>query len=582
MKGSELIVNYLVKEKVPYVFFGPPGHTHMDLLDSMYDKQGTINPIVTRFEVVASFMAEGYYKATSRPGVFSVHYGPGISYALCGVMSAYSNASAVVGLNGDVPTLAWGKQAHHEVNYSNAHTIFNPVTKALWQVTTPEKLAQILPHAFSIAVSGRPGPAILSLPIDILIKDGNLQVPEPVWPNGQPRTLAEPEIIKIAGNILQIAQSPVVLAGAGTLISGATAELVELSELLMSPVATTDSAKGVFPEDHVLSIGIVGGRGTLAGNTIMSEADVILAIGTKFSEFTTSSWEYGRPFRIPPQRLIQVDIHPPEIARNYPVEVGIIGDAKAVLAQIVDYLRKNGSNLKRYDITTHPVVKRIRDLNEKWWSDFDNAVSGDVKPIIVERIVKELRELLPRDGIIVPDSGRNRSIFTNYWLSYGPRTMIQDSGNAAMGYSPAAALGVKLGLPKREVISVSGDGGFLMTGSALATAYEYKIPVKFLVLNDSALQGIYRIQQVFFNNRIIGTTFDKPGSKDRYDIDFEAIGKAFGIPAVKLDDPTRIRATLKEALDSDTPFLIDAIVDRENTNFSVQHGGTWKGWRKTA
>lgn len=566
-RAAEHIVDFISELGVSHLFMGPVGHTNLELLEATKERDD-IDTIMTKNELVAGYMACGYYRVTHKPGVVSTHTTPGLGNALNQFASSFLNSSAIVDLHTDSPAAWRGRNSHHEVHWGGAYDMSEPVTKNMWDVTDVSHLQEAIPQAFNTALSGRPGPTLVNLPMDVLADqdsdpiespDGHIvrDVPEP----------SDDRIEKVI-NYLTAADRPILLAGGGTIISEAADELREFAEAIQLPVATTDSAKGIIPENHDLSVGVIGGSGMGSANETVNEADLVLGIGTRFGEFSTSAWTYGKPFRFPEQDLIQVDINPKEIGRYYSVDVGVVADASKTLDALTDAVQSRPENAT--DIGSPSFVEAARENVSEWEQKLEDYYELDT-PMTMGAVVKELRRQLPDDGIVTADSGKNRGEMVKSWETRQPQTMIMDTGNGAMGYGVCAALGAKAGAPDRPVVSVSGDGGFVMVNMVLATAVEYDLPVKWIIMNDQGFVAIAGLQEAYFGGE--HKTHFRRSDSEPYDIDYVQMADSFGVPAQRAETPEELRTAIDDALSVDSPYLIDARVSRMGPG--VDNGAQW-------
>ena len=549
--GAEIIVDFLVDRGVPYVFVGPPTNQQFAFLDALYDRTDRIRPILVRHEVQAPLMADGWFKATRRPGVFHVGTGPGIANTVLGVMSAYSCGAGIVGISGQVPTGLWGRNAMQEIQsrtWAEAHRILEPIVKRYWQVPAAGRLPDVLDQAFTTAVSGRPGPVLVDVPMDVMEADVDAVEPTrsavPSPPSG------DPDAVRTALELVRGASRAVILAGGGTAAAGASAEIVELAEAVGVPVVTTATGKGVIAADHPLALGAIGVMGAPAAMRAATEAQIILALGTRLTEWTTSSWTPGLPFDRSRTRLIQVDIDPGEIGRSFPAEIGIVGDVRRVLVQM----------LALVDRSTPPDPQRaawVREL-QALGDEREPATSSPPTPgtVRADAFIRTLRRVLPRDAIVLPDAGNHGSLMDRMWPAYEAGTYLVDKGTHAMGYAPCASLGVKLGRPERTVVVVTGDGCFTQVNWVLATAQEHSIDVKFVVIDDGALGGCVGAQEALFAGRVIATRFEVQSTGQPYRQDFVQLAAAYGVPATRINDASQADDAIRGMLAEPGPFLL--------------------------
>jgi acetolactate synthase-1/2/3 large subunit len=559
-RGAEIIVDCLVDRGVPYVFVGPPTNQQFAFLDALYDRTDRIRPIVVRHEAQAPLMADGWFKATRRPGVFNVGTGPAIANSVLGVMSSYSCGAGIIGISGQAPTSLWGRNAMQEVQgktWADGHRILEPIVKRYWQVPNARRLPEVIGQAFTTAVSGRPGPVLVDVPMDVLEAPVD-DVPRPVQA-APSRPGGDPEAVRHALELLGAAPRAVILAGGGAAGADASAELVRVAEKLRLPVVTTTTGKGVIPADHPLAFGAIGVMGSAPAMRAAAEADVVLALGTRLTEWTTSSWLPGLPFERSRTRLIQVDIEPTEIGRSFPVELGIAGDVRHVLAQLLALPTD-----ERGSYGTRPEGRDawLRDLETLRDDDSNRATAPPAAGTVrADAFIRSLRGVLPRDAIVLPDAGNHGSLMDNIWPAYEPQTYIVDKGSHAMGYAPCAALGVKLARPERTVVVVTGDGSFTQVNWVLATAQEHGIAVKFVIIDDGALGGCVGAQEAFFDGRIIGTRFEIHSTGAPYRQDFVQLAAAYGVPAGAIDDPSEVSDAIRRMVQEPGPYLLVVSAD---------------------
>jgi acetolactate synthase-1/2/3 large subunit len=561
MTGAQMIVESLIKQKVPYVFFGPPGPCAF--LDAFYDHQEKIKPILIRHEQVGANMADGWFKGSHQPGVFCVHGGPGLQNTVIGLATSLVHSSAVIAIAGITSTQWWGKGGHQELGVkedADSSSICKPIVKQTWGIVRADRIPEIMHRAFNVATTGKPGPVLLSVPVDMFNQAADVEISDPPHHKPQRLPMGDPSSLERMAEILTAAERPVLIAGGGAIISECGPELQKLAEKLSIPVATSYSGKGAFPEDHILSISAVGAWGTRCANRLISEADTVLALGTRLNQSIANGWSYGDPFAIPPTQLLQIDINPHEIGRNLPVEVGAVGDLKSSLQYILQLLEQKGVKPR----AGSSWAKKAAAYREEWNKELFPRFQSPQKPIQPERAIKELRDLMPKDAIVLADAGNNRGHICNLWTTYAPQTLFMDSGNVAMGYGPSAALGVQLARPDKLVVSISGDGGFTQVNTVLATAVEYSIPVKWVVLNDQALGHIVFLQKEYHGSRVLCTRFEKVADHSTYDLHFPTLAKAYHVPSERVENPSDLRDAIVRMIKTDGPYLLDIVIDPES------------------
>jgi acetolactate synthase-1/2/3 large subunit len=569
LTGGQIVVKCLEAAGVEYIF-GLCGHTVIGMMDPLVDSP--IEFISFRHEQMAAHAADGYFRVTHRPGVVMTHLGPGITNATTGVANAALDSSAMVVISGDIPSQHFGRDAHQEFKMhgdATQYEIYKPFVKRAWRVHRVEALPGILARAFSIAASGRPGPVLVDVPMDFFSRRAEVEIPDMSahMPSGR-RIRGDQREIERAVRLLVQAQRPLLYAGGGVILSEASGSIAPLAEALGAPVAYSLMGKGAISDSHPLAVGMTGFWGTPTANRLCREADVILAIGTRFAEASSSSWIPKYTFAVGPTKVIQIDIDEEEIGKNYPVEVGILGDACAVLEDILAGVRDAKKGYKWRD---DERLQHIADEMTAWRSEIAVHNSSDAVPIRPERILAEVRALLPEDAIVVTDVGWNKNGLAQQFPIYKPMTHFPPSGLATMGFGPAAVIGAKLGAPDKKVITLIGDGAMSSVLGVLATAKERNIAAVWLVMNNSAFGTIYGLQNQAYG-RNIGTRFIRHDTRADYSPDFAGIARACGIEGIRVDKPDQLRPALEKGLNGSEPMLLDVIMDRD---VGVPTDGYW-------
>jgi acetolactate synthase-1/2/3 large subunit len=569
LTGGQIVVRCLEAAGVEYVF-GLCGHTVIGMMDPLIDSP--IEFISFRHEQMAAHAADGYFRVTHRPGVVMTHLGPGITNATTGVANAALDSSAMVVISGDIPSQHFGRDAHQEFKMHGDATqseIYKPFVKRAWRVHRVEALPGILARAFSIATSGRPGPVLVDVPMDFFSRRANVEIPDMSahMPSGR-RIRGDQREIERAVALLVKAERPLIYAGGGVILSEASGSIAPLAEALGAPVAYSLMGKGAIRDDHPLAVGMTGFWGTPTANRLSREADVILAIGTRFAEASSSSWIPKYTFAVGPTKVIQVDIDEKEIGKNYPVEIGILGDGAAVLE---DVLAGVTDAKKGYNWKEDGRLQRIADEMTAWRREVAVHNASDAVPIRPERILAEVRALLPEDGIVVTDVGWNKNGLAQQFPIYKPMTHFPPSGLATMGFGPAAVIGVKLGALDKKVVTLIGDGAMSSVLGVLATAKERNIAAVWLVMNNSAFGTIYGLQNQAYG-RNTGTRFMCHNTQEGYSPDFAAVARGCGIEGIRVNQPEQLRPALEKALSGNEPFLLDVIMDRD---VGVPTDGYW-------
>jgi acetolactate synthase-1/2/3 large subunit len=559
--AAYLLVEYLERLGVEVVF-GLCGHTIIALLDAL--GKSRVRFISTRHEQVAAHAADGYARASGKPGVLLTHLGPGLTNATTGVANAALDSIPMVVIAGDVPSHYQGRHPHQEINLhldADQYEVYRPFCKRIYRVDRPEDLPRIMERAFHLSQAGRPGPVLVDIPMDIfsadLPVDAFRTMPAPV---ARPSMTAE--TVSTIVKALAEAERPVLYAGGGVLSSHASSELAALAEALQIPVAHTLMGKGCLREDHPLLLGMTGFWGTPIANEKCRTADLILAVGTRLAEANSSSWYPDVTFSIPPTRLIHIDIDASEIGRNYPTELGVVADAKLALAALAGAVR--GSSHRNSD----GLRREIAEARAAFAANWEDQWNSDQYPLRPERILSELKKTIPEDGFIVTDVGWNKNGVGQQYPVNVPGTFITPSGLATMGFGPAAVLGVKSAQPDRAVVALIGDGAFSSNMSVVATAIEAGLPVVWLVMDNCAFGTIAGLTSMHYGWSF-GCLFERDGAP--YQIDYAAIARACGARGVMIHSASELGPALKEALAANLPTVIQAPME----NIPTPTPGCW-------
>ena len=552
-RGAQVLVRALEAHGVEYVF-GLPGHGNMNILDAIYDSN-QISFKLVRHEQAAAHIADGYARISGEVAVCCSSVGPGAANMIMGIATAYFTSSPILAISGGIITKQAGRGQLQETSRAETPTdqgymqALQPFTKKVWDIQQPVRTGEIVRKAFAIAQADRPGPVAIEYPWDLqaeYVDEVEIQVPEKYAYGRGVR--ADKTALQKAADCLCQADCPVIVAGNGAMIGEAGPEVVELAELIGAPVATSFVAKGIIPEDHPLSIGMVGWLGhPVAHEMIREHADIVFAIGYRFSDEATSWWTEGRPY-VKENRFIQLDIQQQELAKNYPVEVGLLGDAKASLRELIDLIRDRGGR-PGYEKST----QWISDVTRAFHLDLPDAEKTPMESMV---IADRLRTLLPRDSILSIDTGTHAHYFSAFYPIFGPRRFLNPGGWTPMGWGPAAILGAKLAAPDKVCVSISGDGGFFMVCQEIVTAVEWNVPVIWLVLNDQALRAIRDGQKEAYEGRIIGTEFTQP-------TDFAAMARSMGAIGIRVTHVDELSGAIDQAISYNRPCVIDLQVDQE-------------------
>jgi acetolactate synthase I/II/III large subunit len=570
MRGTDIIAEYLFKEKVPYIL-GYAGHGAIGLLDGLYKKTDRIRHISPRIEQAGGFMADVYYRLTGQPLAVYTSTGPGPMNMMISVANAFYDCSAFFLITGQVPTTQFNTGAlQDDYRYhGDMSSMFAPIVKKSWRIRKVEDLVKALPDAFSMMRTGRPGPVHFDMPYDLYMRTAPVSAPDP---NVNPinwRTTVADETVEKALNLLTGAQRPLILAGGGVRVARAYEELKALAEQLEIPVYTSFMGKSVLPSDHRLNLGVAGVWGEYPATEAARSADVILAIGARFNDLHTGSWIPGYVYNIPPTRLIQVDIDPEEIGRNYPVEIGIVGDAKTFLAQAARIARAKGNRLGYGS----PWLKEIEAWRTDWRNFCEPFERSNEVPIEPRRIMAEMNKISPPDTVMVDDVGNCQVWSEQYWKPRTPGSHLTAGGFAPMGFGVAGVLGARLARPNSPCVTLCGDGNFMMMSHAIATSVEYNLPAVWVLQNNYAIGTIRDLQRVYHDGREIGTSFVNERTGKLWNPDFAKMAEAMGGRGIRIEHPDQFGDAYREAIRSDMPTLIDVVINRDT---SMPVVGTWQ------
>lgn len=570
--GGEIVADALIAERVPYVL-GIPGHGDMGVFDAFKDRTDRIETIQVRHEQSAGHIADAYYRVKGEPLATITSIGPGSANMAMALATAYVDSQALIAVTGAVQTYMDGCGVLQEIERqrdADFSSALRPVVKRGYYPHRVDQVQRVMHRAFNSAITGRPGPVHIELPIDV--QSHAAEIPAMDYGNHRATHTAvrpDPDGIEQIAAILAGAKRPVVLAGGGCVAARAHVELREVAELLGAPVITTMMGKGVFPEDHPLCAQHTGANGTAVGNHIARTADVIVAIGTRFAEQNASSYVHGESFSIPGTTLLHIDVDPREIGKNYPTEVGVVSDARTGLAALRDALEeRKGSFPDRTDYHAELARERARwdaMVRGRW---VDGALS-------LTKSLATLRELMPREGIVIASAGHPQIQAFQEYPAYEPRTWLTPGGYSTMGFTVPAAIGAKLAAPDVPVVGVAGDGDFLMTLQELALAVQLGLNVVYLVMNNAGWTSIRDFQRgLFGEDRAFFTEF-RGRRGDLQTPDFTAIAQGFGATGIKVESFDQLRPALERALASEGPVVVEAMQDRDPANTTGINSGFW-------
>jgi acetolactate synthase-1/2/3 large subunit len=545
MTGAQAVLESLKREGVDVVF-GLPGGVLLPLYDAIYNSD--IRHILVRHEQGAAHMADGYARATGKVGVCIATSGPGATNLVTGIANAYMDSVPMVAITGQVNTFLIGKDAFQEADITG---ITLPITKHNYLLRSAREITRVFREAFCIARSGRPGPVLIDLPRDVTVEEVEFTWPEVHLPGYHPSTKVHEMQIKKAAGALMEAERPVIYVGGGVKYAEACSELFELATKINAPVTTTLMGIGCFPEDHPLSLGMLGMHGTKYANYAIQESDLLLAVGARFDDRVTGKIASFAPHA----KIIHMDVDPAEIGKNVRVDIPVVGDAKNALAGLLKEVRpkpRSAWNEKvEYWKVGHPL-KYMPDMNV-------------IKP---QFVVEKLCELAP-DAIITTEVGQNQMWAAQFFVHKDPRKFISSGGLGTMGYGFPAAIGAKVGVPECEVIDIAGDGSFLMNSQELATAVVNDIPVKVAVLNNGCLGMVRQWQELFFEKRYSATILGRTSP------DFVKLAEAYGAVGLRATKPQEVEPVIRAALATDRPTVMDFIVNpAEKVSPMVPAGAT--------
>jgi acetolactate synthase-1/2/3 large subunit len=565
LTGAQIIAEYLVRQGVRHAA-GIPGHGVWTLTDALLDRP-EIRTVQVMHEQSAVHLADGFYRASGRPMLAFTSIGPGATNTVIGMATAYVDSTAVALFTGSTHTYMRGHGVLQEVERRHAADnprIFEPITKEWWQPSRVGELPFVLHRAWNAMTTGRPGPILLDVPMDVQAATADVVIPRPEEREARGRPRPDPHEVERAAALLSGARRPVIVAGGGAIGTDATTELRALAERLGAPVVTTWNGKGAIDETHPLAGQTIGDTGSTIGNTLSANADVILSVGCRFVDWSASSWRAGVTFAIPPTRLVQLDVDPREIGKNYPVAVPLLGDARAGLSDLLDAL---GPGEPRTD-----YGDEIAELRRAWQAQVEIKSGSDAAPMTMARAVREVQAATKPDAIVVTGAGLPQGMVKQRWITREPRTHLTSGGFSTMGFTLPAAIGAQLARPDAQVLAVCGDGDFLQTMQELQAAVLLDTPVCTVVLDNSGWISIKGGQQHHFGRTTI-TDFMRNGQP--YSPDFAAIGRAFGIHAECAERPDEVRPAVERALASGGPSLVHVKVDRDLAVAGPDKTGWW-------
>ena len=560
-------VKYLENLGVKHVF-GLCGHTIIAVLAAL--EKSSIQYVSVSHEQVGAHAADAYARVTHTPGVLMTHLGPGLCNAVTGVANAALDCIPMVVIAGDVPSHFYGKHPHQEINLhadASQCEIFRPFVKRVWRVERADLFPEIVSRAFQLAVNGQPGPVLVDVPMDIFSQpvDPALFVLQKQHTPALRKPGMDAQTAEEIVDRLVAAKNPLIYVGGGVVLADAAIELGRLVDHLSLPVAHSVMGKGALPDDHPLTLGMSGFWGTGFVNQNCRKADVILGLGTRFKEADCSSWEAEYTFDIPHHTsLIQIDIEPSEIGRNYPVSIGAVADLKQALVVLNATARiKLPAGVKR-----PKLLNRIAAYRNVFRNDNLAMVNSEDFPMMPERILAELRAVLPRDAILTTDVGWNKNGVGQQFPIYTPGSILIPGGLATMGFGAPAALGAKIACPERVVVSLVGDGGFGQNPALLATARHENVAAIWVVMNNNSYGTIAGLEKAHFGTTF-GTMFEKNGVPTAPD--YVALARAYGVEGIRIKSAAEFKPALERSIAANKPVVIDVPM----RNNPVPTSGHW-------
>ncbi len=534
LTGAEIFIECLKEQSVDTIF-GYPGGAVLNLYDALYKAKGRIRHILTSHEQGAAHAADGYARATGKVGVCLATSGPGATNLVTGIATAYMDSVPMVAFTGQVATSLLGKDSFQEVDITG---ITMPVTKHNYIVKDVKELADTIREAFIIAREGRPGPVLVDICKDVTAAAAEYEPQVPVRIREADMGVPERQIEK-AAEIINNAKKPILIAGGGVSIGDAAQELLALAEKVQIPVATTLMGLGAFPGNHVLYTGLVGMHGTKTSNLAVSESDLFIAVGARFSDRVISDVSKFAP----KAQIMHIDIDPAEVGKNITVHYPLTGNVRKILRAITAKVAKREPSGWNYQI-------------REWKESYPLKYPKDdvLRP---QYTIERLYELTEGKALITTEVGQNQLWAAQYYKYTRPRQFISSGGLGTMGYGLGACMGAQIGCPDKKVINIAGDGSFRMNCNELATAVEYKLPIIIAIMNNRVLGMVRQWQNLFYDGRYSSTTIDRS-------TDFVALAEAYGALGFRVTGPGEVDRVLEDALSStDRPVVIDFVIDRD-------------------
>lgn len=539
MSGAKALIKALEKQGVKEIF-GLPGGANLPMYDELF--KSNIRHILVRHEQSAAHMADGFGRVSRRAGVCFATSGPGATNIVTGLATAQADSAPMVAITGQVPLSMIGRDAFQE---SDIIGIANPVVKYSFQPTHAADIPETIKKGFYIAETGRPGAVLIDIPKDVQQNEAEIPFPEEVKIRGY-HPWTDPDVVAIerAIKLLLSSTKPVILAGGGVIISSAFAELQSLAELLMIPVVSTFKGKGAFPENHPLSLGPIGMHGHAEANKIMSEADCVLAIGTRFSDRSVGRFdEFEKNLKI-----IHLDVDPAEIGKNQTTSVAVVGDVKASLRIFLRMLAQQAVKKSEQNLW----LKHVTEVKDYWRQNL-KLHPGE---LTAARILRKLREVMPAESIVTTEVGQHQMWASLFYDVIHPGTFFSSTGLGTMGWGFPAAIGAKAARPDLPVVDIAGDGSFNMTENSLATSVLEGLPVIVFLVNNYLLGMVAQWQRTFYDRRMIGVD-------QKHCPDYVKLAESYGAQGIRVGSLDELGHAIKAGLKSDVATVIDIPIDPE-------------------
>lgn len=550
MTGAKALITSLEKEGVD-VIFGLPGGANLPIYDALVDAD--FRHILVRHEQSAAHMADGYARVKRKAGVCFATSGPGATNLITGIATAYADSSPMIAVTGQVPLGMIGKDAFQETDIIG---VANPCTKYAFQPRTAAEIPEMVKKSFYIAESGRPGPVLIDIPKDVQQSTADINFPDLIKVRGY-NPIIDPDLANVgkAVELLLAAQKPIIMAGGGVILSGAFSELQALAESVMAPVVTTFKGKGAFPENHPLAMGPIGMHGHPEANRIILEADLIIAVGARFSDRSVGRFdEFGKGMNI-----IHMDIDPAEIGKNKSVDLAIVGDVKSSLRTMVKMISKKVTK-RGFE---NEWLKRRKELIDY----YSETLKDYPREITAKKSLKKLRELLPPESIVTTEVGQCQMWASLHFDVISPGTFFSSTGLGTMGFGFPASIGAKAARPDVSVVDIAGDGSFNMTENSLAVSVIEKLPVVVFLLNNYMLGMVAQWQRTFYDRRYMGV-------EQHNCPDYVKIAEAYGANGIRVETMSELEKAINSALRSELPTVIDIPIDPDEDVFPFVAPGT--------